>query len=107
MTHIGPMPTPAMYKTGLEIDCQCARCGSSIASEHCVDCEDGFCDHDCGEDYCCCADPERNVPCDTCRGQGVVHQCLSSHAWCNANPLPGREDIKRGQIEWFTVGATQ
>ena len=28
-THIGPNPPPEMYAKGLEIDCRCARCGSS------------------------------------------------------------------------------
>ena len=26
--------------------------------------------HDCGEDSCCCLDPEPNVICDTCDGKG-------------------------------------
>jgi len=26
--------------------------------------------HDCGEDTCCCLDPEDNVLCDICRGKG-------------------------------------
>jgi len=26
--------------------------------------------HDCGEDVCCCADPEPNVMCDICLGYG-------------------------------------
>ncbi len=28
--------------------------------------------------------------------------CMSSEEFCNANPLPGRKHIKRGQLEWFT-----
>jgi hypothetical protein len=27
-------------------------------------------DHDCGEDCCCCADPQPNVLCDICDGAG-------------------------------------
>jgi hypothetical protein len=29
--------------------------------------------------------------------------CLSSAEWCNANPMPGRESVERGAIEWFVV----
>lgn len=31
---------------------------------------EGLSDHDCGEDTCCCIDPEPNVPCDICEGAG-------------------------------------
>lgn len=103
MTHIGPHPLPEMYEPGLEIDCQCARCGSSIYTERCDQCEDGYDGHDCGEDLCCCRHPEENVPCDWCNGTGVWRTCISSEEWCQANPLTGREEIKRGEIEWFTV----
>jgi hypothetical protein len=100
---IADCPTPAMYASGLEIDCQCARCGSSVATERCESCEDGFDGHDCGEDCCCCLDPEDNVPCQHCHGTGVWHTCLSSPGWCDANPLPGRGAIERGAIEWYTI----
>lgn len=103
MTHIGQRPLPEMYRAGVEIECQCARCGSSCDYQRCGDCEDGLSGHDCGEDCCCCLYPEDNVTCETCDGTGVWHRCLSSPEWCKANPLPGREDVKRGQIEWFTV----
>lgn len=99
-THIGPRPPDSFYRAGMEIDCQCARCGSSMDYERCNQCEDGYSDHDCGDDCCCCLEPELNVPCDLCRGQGGWHTCLSSPEWCEANPLPGREQIKRGEIEW-------
>ena len=36
----------------------------------CGQCEDGYSYHDCGEDTCCCADPQPNVICDTCGGKG-------------------------------------
>lgn len=103
MKAIAEHPPDEMYQAGLELDCQCARCGSSVDSEHCDQCEDGFSGHDCGEDCCCCAFPFDNVPCDVCRGQGVWRRCMSSPEFCNANPLPGREGIERGQIEWFTI----
>lgn len=103
MRHIGPVPPDSFYKHGIEIDFQCARCGSSIESEHCDQCEDGFCDHDCGEDCCCCAEPELNVPCEYCDGTGVWRRCISLPEWCEANPLPGRENVQRGQIEWLTI----
>ena len=103
MKVIADKPSPEMYAPGLEIDCQCARCGSSAYWEDCTSCEDGFDGHDCGEDCCCCLQPEENVACEYCDGEGVFHRCMSDPEWCEANPLPGREGIKRGQIEWFTV----
>lgn len=102
MKAIAEHPTPEMYQSGLEIDCQCARCGSSMDGGSCEYCEDGFDGHDCGDDCCCCLRPEENVQCQFCDGTGVWHRCLSSPEWCEANPLPGRESVERGQIEWFT-----
>src|SRR5262245_45461496 len=106
-THIGRHPPGAMYTLAAEmeadIDCQCARCGSSILTEHCEYCEDGYEGHDCGEDCCACLYPEDNVPCQYCDGTGIWHTCASSSEWCQANPLPGRETVKRGQLEWFLV----
>lgn len=103
MRAIAEQPTLEMYQSGLEIGCQCARCGSSVDIEACSECEDGFDGHDCGEDCCMCLAPEDNVPCQYCRGSGVWHRCMSSPQWCQDNPLPGRAEISRGQIEWFTV----
>jgi hypothetical protein len=31
---------------------------------------EGYTDHDCGEDCCCCLNPEPNVRCDECDGKG-------------------------------------
>lgn len=31
---------------------------------------DGIDGHDCGEDCCCCAEPEDNVTCSICDGEG-------------------------------------
>ena len=86
---------------GQDWDCQCARCGSSCDRQDCYNCEEGFSHHDCGEDCCCCLYPEPNVVCDVCQGYCGWWSCLSSPEWCEANPLPGREDISRGKIEWY------
>lgn len=103
MRAIAERPPDEMYASGLEIDCQCARCGSSVETERCEYCEDGFDGHDCGEDCCCCLHPEENVPCQYCRGTGVWRRCMSFMKWCEENPLSGREAVQRGEIEWFTV----
>lgn len=100
---IADHPPQDFYQHGLEIDCQCARCGSSAEHHDCWNCEDGYSDHDCGEDCCCCLDPEPNVTCDVCRGHGSWHSCGSPPEFCEANPLPGRQGVKRGEIEWFTI----
>lgn len=102
MTHIGDHPLPEMYQAGTEVDCQCARCGSSCDYTRCDQCEDGYDGHDCGEDCCPCLEPEENVLCETCNGAGGWNTCMSSPEWCEANPLPERELVKRGTIEWFT-----
>lgn len=42
---------------------ECWQCGG-----------EGYSDHDCGEDTCCCLDPEDNVRCDVCNGKGGWHR---------------------------------
>lgn len=89
---------------GAQWENQCARCGSSMHWEDCEQCdEDGMSGHDCGEDCCCCLDPEENMICDTCDGEGGWWMCLSDDEWCNAHPLPGREHVQRGRVEWFRI----
>jgi hypothetical protein len=90
---------------GRSWECQCARCGSSADYVRCDSCEDGYSHHDCGEDSCCCLDPEDNVPCDICQGRGGWNVCLSTEQWCNEHPCPGRIIVPRGSIEWFTFDA--
>ncbi len=91
-----------------EYECQCARCGSSCSDQRCFDCGgEGVNGHECGDDCCCCADPEENMLCETCQGKGHWWSCLSSSEWCESNPLPGRDQIKRGTIEWFSVETRQ
>jgi hypothetical protein len=83
---------------------QCGRCGSSLAFEECQNCGgEGYTSHDCGEDSCCCADPEDNVLCDVCKGDGTFAVCVSSADWCNAHPLPGRETTERSTVESFSI----
>lgn len=38
--------------------------------QECWNCTDGYSHHDCGEDTCCCVEPEDNVVCDVCQGAG-------------------------------------
>ena len=82
---------------------QCGRCGSSLEFEECGNCDEGFVGHDCGEDSCCCADPEDNVACDICHGKGSFLRCISSKEWCEANPLPGRGETPRSTPESLTI----
>ena len=100
---IADHPSPEMYRSGLEIQAQCARCGSSCDYQSCTQCDDGYSDTDWAEDGCPVFYSQPDV-CDVCRGRGGWHRCLSSPEYCEANPLPGREQVRRGAIEWFTDG---
>ena len=62
------------------------------------DCEDGYREEDYGDDV---VSDMQVVVCDTCRGYGGWNQCGNDAKWCEANPLPGRESVKRGTLEWF------
>ncbi len=91
-------------RDGREWDNRCARCGSDTVYEDCEYCGgEGVDGHDCGEDCCCCLDPEENVRCDMCGGRGGWLRCGSSSKWCEENPLPGRESVERGKIEWYPI----
>ncbi|MDZ4344451.1 MAG: hypothetical protein U1E51_18675 [Candidatus Binatia bacterium] len=46
--------------------CECWQCGG-----------EGVAGHDCGEDCCCCLNPEDNVRCDICQGKGGWPRCYS------------------------------
>lgn len=56
----------------------CAHCGQELEWEDCGACEEGYAGHDCGEDTCCCLDPEPNVYCDQCGGAGGWLICTNS-----------------------------
>ena len=98
MNVIADHPTPEMYATGQEIGCQCARCGGSCDWKDCYECEDGYIDRH-------AEDPlwygHELYDCQCCLGRGG-YVCGNSPEWCEANPLPGRESINRGKLEWFT-----
>ena len=57
----------------------CGKCQTEMTWVDCYNCEDGFSDHDCGEDCCCCLHPEPNVVCDICEGGGGYLICLHCH----------------------------
>ncbi len=59
--------------------CPVCRCCEMVTHYvDCTNCEDGYSGHDCGEDCCCCLDPEPNVVCDICEGKGgwTVEYCI-------------------------------
>jgi hypothetical protein len=94
---IADRPPDEFYRADLDVDCQCARCGSSVDSERCEWCEDGYVTTEDSDGY-------KDVDlCDECWGHPVTHHCMSSSAWCQANPLPGREAVPRGAVEWYAV----
>lgn len=59
---------------------RCKCCGQEW--QDCDQCEDGYSYHDCGEDTCCCLDPEPNVECDRCDGEGGWWVCVGN---CDKN----------------------
>ncbi|MBI4714424.1 MAG: hypothetical protein HY760_00495 [Nitrospirae bacterium] len=71
----------------------CSRCGCcSDVYEDCWKCGgEGLCGHDCGEDTCCCLDPdEDNVTCDACFGGGYHIVCAGN---CDEN---GKHSPRQG-----------
>jgi hypothetical protein len=53
----------------------CPECNACLEWVSCWECfgEGGW--HDCGEDCCCCLDPEINEWCPTCGGDGEYLEC--------------------------------
>jgi hypothetical protein len=74
---------------------KCEKCGNAKAWIECANCDDGFSGHDCGEDCCCCADPEPNVICDVCRGEGGWWACLDC-----ADPQFVKQFVLDGRVSW-------
>ena len=58
----------------------CEQCGCcELVSDPCEQCGgDGVYGHDCGEDCCCCLDPEENEECDLCVGRGYFMHCAGN-----------------------------
>ena len=58
-----------------QVSCSCLEDEIKFADwERCWDCGgDCVVGHDCGEDTCCCLDPEDNLVCQTCDGAGGWH----------------------------------
>ena len=75
------------------IECpQCKCCEADLFE--CENCDEGFTDHDCGEDTCCCLEPDNNVVCDICHGNGTWIICLSGCTKAGRH-LPGDRIAKR------------
>ena len=91
-TVIAPHPPADGRKWGN----QCARCGSSMDFQECDQCA--------GEGYDVFEEDgdERDTDCEACNGRGGWWTCLSSPGWCNEHPNAGRENVQRGEIEWYT-----
>lgn len=52
------------------------NCGEEMDWIECENCGgEGFVGHDCGEDSCVCLEPEDNVLCDVCNGEGGWREC--------------------------------
>lgn len=61
----------------------CPKCSRSMLWVDCWNCAgDGYSDHDCGEDTCCCLFPEDNVECDTCDANGGWYACWECNPGC-------------------------
>jgi hypothetical protein len=86
------------YKTSWGAEPYCLRCHAGVHWVECEQCEDGYSYHDCGEDTCCCLNPENNVVCDTCDGEGGWYICEGCNRWeCNCEPyeLSTREKLEQ------------
>jgi hypothetical protein len=59
-----------------EDDPYCELCGGVMDYEDCNECGgSGYSYHDCREDCCCCLEPEDNVKCEQCNGEGGWWYC--------------------------------
>lgn len=69
----------------MTVEMMCGRCGSTLDYRRpCVWCEaTGYTTDD--------PDPS----CPRCEGTGRAPYCFSTPEWCEANPLPGCEEVAR------------
>jgi hypothetical protein len=96
--NVGPKPP----RDGREWHSQCARCGSSTYAVDCDRCggEGTTAPGELYEEDPLWYDEDAVELCHQCGGEASWEVCCSDAAWCEANPLPGREKVKRGAIEW-------
>ena len=73
----------------------CGRCGSAVVWVEC-----GFCKGD----GCYEAVSGGYVDCHACAGEGGWWMCSQPEDWCQANPMPGRDDVARGNIAQAIAG---
>lgn len=58
-------------------DPPCPDCGGDAEWVACEGCGgEGVAGHDCGEDTCCCVDPQDNLECQICEGWGGWWSCV-------------------------------
>lgn len=80
----------------------CARCGHDVEFVTCESCGgDGH--TGLGELYeqdPLWYDPDDIEVCQSCLGSGGDFWCVNTMEYCESNPIKGREDIRRGVIEW-------
>ena len=75
------MPISEVQRTETVSERVCKECGNEKFWRDCYNCEDGYSYHDCGEDCCCCLNPEPNITCDICKGDDGWYQCSHCHPW--------------------------
>lgn len=75
----------------------CPRCGCcSFVWERCDTCCGARMNgHDCGEDTCCCLDPEENETCEVCDGEGGWSMCLGRCDENGNHSSAGLGDLER------------
>ncbi len=54
----------------------CETCEAELEWHDCYQCGgEGLDGHECGDDTCCCLDPEPNEQCEVCGGVGGWYAC--------------------------------
>jgi len=76
---------------------ECGRCGTEMEFDECAECggEGGF---DAYEQDPLWYNEGDITACTMCDGMGGWWTCGSDPDWCDAHPIEGREDVKRGTI---------
>jgi hypothetical protein len=82
MTHDRLFPNRESMRAFLKANDKelCEDCGCcERVTDECEQCGGvGVYGHDCGEDCCCCLDPEDNETCDICGGTGSFKHCIGN-----------------------------